>query len=282
MSGRRLLFLVPLLLLALLAGMAPAHGDEAADPPPAQDKHGSWFPFLSWTDHIWGLSIRGVEVGSGPNRVIGSDKLVHQLRLVAGVRSIELEGPIDLVLRQGQAEKLTVHTDDNIAPFIETTVRDGVLHIGIQPGANFRTRHPIGISAELARLDGVKLLGSGDVTCAQFNTELLEITIIGSGNARFDALDAKALAVLLQGSGDVHLSGHAASQGYVIEGSGDVDAGELVGRELAVRIEGSGDAKVWATEKLVVDVSGTGDVVYRGSPALKKSLSGTGSVRRQK
>jgi hypothetical protein len=271
-----------LLLVALLAGPWLARAGEASDPPDRDEKPSSWWPFLSWTDHIWGLGLRGVEVGNGANRVTGSDKLVHQLRLVAGVHAIALEGPIDVVVRQGQSEKLTVHTDDNIVPLILTTVQDGVLHIGVQPGVSFRTRHPIGISAELERLDGVKVLGSGDLSCPQLKAELLEVTIAGSGSVRIDALDAKALAVLIQGSGDVHLSGHVPSQGYVIEGSGDVDADELTGRELAVRVTGSGDAKVWATDKLAIDVTGSGDVVYRGSPLLTRSVTGSGTIKHEK
>lgn len=281
MSARRHPPLI-LLLLALLAGPWPAHADDGYDAPGPDEKSSSPWSFLSWTDHIWGLGLHGVEVGNGSSRVVGSDKLVHQLRLVSGVRSIALEGPIDVVIRQGQSEKLTVHTDDNIAPLIQTSVQDGVLHIGLQPGVSFRTRHPIGVSAELERLDGIKVLGSGDITCPQLHAEVFEITVAGSGNVRVDALEAKALAVLIQGSGDVHLSGRVPSQGYVIEGSGDVDADELSGRELAVRIVGSGDAKVWATEKLAVDLTGSGNVVYRGSPVLTRNVGGSGTVKHEK
>jgi hypothetical protein len=89
-----------------------------------------------------------------------------------------------------------------------------------------------------------------------------------------DSLRAGTVAVLIQGSGDVRLSGSAPQQGYVIEGSGDVDASELVGRSVAVRIAGSGDANVWATESLSVDITGSGDVEYRGNASVKKSING--------
>ena len=247
----------------------------------AEEGHKSspWWNWWSWVDDLFGLSIGGVSYGSGPNRVVGSDRLVHQPRTVAGVRAIELQGPIDIVLKQDPTEKLTLHTDDNIAPLIETGVRDAVLHIGVQPGASFRTRHPIGLTVELVQLGELKVFGSGDVTCAQFDSDLLEITVRGPGSVRIDDLHASALAVLAQGSGDIHLSGVAPKQGYVIEGSGGVDAEELAGRELAVRVAGSGEAKVWATDTLAVQISGSGNVCHRGHPALDQSLHGSGSVR---
>jgi putative autotransporter adhesin-like protein len=245
---------------------------------PAAEPSSSWWSWWKWGNGAFGLSLGGVSYGGGADRVSGSDQLVHQVRAIAGVRAIELHGPISLVLKQGPAEKLTLHTDDNIAPLIETTVDDGLLRIGVRPGASFRTAHAIGATVELTGLARLKALGSGDVTCAQLNTDLLEITLRGPGGVRIDDLHTATLAVLLQGSGDVHLSGSAARQGYVVEGSGDVDAEELAGREVAVRVAGSGDVKVWATQSLSIEIAGSGDVHYHGQPALTKSVHGSGDI----
>jgi hypothetical protein len=279
-------------LVALLAGALTAGAAEPAPPPTPESaplyatehatEHASswwsWWPSWSWGNGSYGLVFGGVTYGDGANQLVGSDRLVHQLRTINGVRAIELRGPIDIVIKQGQVEKLTLHTDDNVAPLIETPVDDGVLRIGVQPGASFRTRHPVGVTVEVLRLNAIKVLGSGDVTCAQFDSELMEISVRGSGDVRMDALHTGALAVLIQGSGDVHLSGTAPKQGYVIEGSGDVSAEELTGRNVAVRIAGSGDAKVWATETLTIDIAGSGDVTYHGQPALTKSVHGSGDI----
>ncbi len=259
--------------IALLAGPGvQAQGDAQTG------EHHSHSWILSWIDSWTGLSTGTVSYGSGPGWVIGSDKLIHQPRDVSGVRQIELRGPIDIVLKQADSEKLVVHTDENIAPLIDTSVDGGVLHIGVKPGASFRTRHSIGVTLQVKSLSALKILGSGDVTCVSLDTDLLEITVRGSGDVRFDSLRANAVAVLVQGSGDVQLSGQAAKQGYVIEGSGDVTANELAGREVAVKISGSGDASVWATTALAVEVGGSGDVSYHGNPTVSQSVHGSGSV----
>jgi len=253
----------------LAAGLA--HAQESTP------EHQSWW--WSWGDGSFGINFGGINYGNGHDRVIGSDKLVHQVRPIAGVRGIELLGPVDVVLKQSPTEKLTVHTDDNLTGFVETTVKDGILRIGIKEGVSFRSKHAIGATVEVPHLSSLKVLSSGDVTCADFQSDLMEITIQGSGDVRMDALRAGTVAVLIQGSGDVRLSGSAAQQGYVIEGSGDVDAAELVGRSVAVRIAGSGDADIWANESLSVDIDGSGDVTYRGKPAIKKSINGSGELK---
>jgi len=259
-----------LLLAFALTAAGPVHAQ--AD---SSDRHSGWW---SWLDGSFGVNLGGVSYGSGRDRIVGSDKLVHQPRPISGVQAIELRGPVDVVLKQSPTEKLTVHTDDNLVALIDTTVTDGTLVIDIKEGASFRSRHAVGVTVEVPHLRAVRLMGSGDLLCADFETDLLELTVHGSGDARFDALRAGTVAVLIQGSGDVRLSGTAPKQGYVIEGSGDLDAGELAGREVAVRINGSGDARVWSTESLSVDINGSGDVHYRGRPAVRKSINGSGEL----
>ena len=275
------------LALALAIALAPAGPARAAGDPPAKDKagasveesHGGWFS--SWWpfgNGHFGLTVGGVTVMDGGTRIEGSDHLVHVPRAISGVHALELRAPVDVVIKQADVEKLTLHTDDNIAPLIETRVQDGVLHVTIQPGVSFHTGHAIGLTLEVPRLDAIRVVGSGDVVCAGLTTDLMEITVRGSGDVRLDALHAGAVAVLIQGSGDVNLSGTAARQGYVIEGSGDISAQELTGKDVAVRIAGSGDASVWATETLSVEIAGSGDVTYHGQPTVKKAIHGSGDL----
>jgi len=258
------------LFLAALFLVGQAHAQSG------DGDHGSWW--WSWADGSFGLNLGGVTYGNGQDRVVGSDHLVHQPRTIAAVRGVELRGPVNVVLKQAPAEKLTLHTDDNLTALIETTVQDGILRIGIKEGASFRSKHPIGATLELPRLESIHLLASGDLTCAGFDAEMLRITIEGSGNVRLDALRTGTIAVLVKGSGSVHLSGTAAQQGYVIEGSGNIDAAELAGRSVAVRVAGSGNADVWTTGALSVDIQGSGNVLYRGKPAIAKSISGSGEL----
>jgi hypothetical protein len=247
---------------------------EGAD---AQDGHStSWW---SWSNGIFNFSWGGVRWGGGPV-VTGSDKLTNDSRPVEGVKSLVLAGPIDVVLRQGPGKRVTVHTDDNIAPLIETVVEDGALQIRTRPGSAGRSRHPIVVTVEVPALSGISIEGSGDVECAAWDGDVMQMTVRGSGDLRVDSLHAQALAVLVRGSGDVRLSGKVARQGFVIEGSGNVHAHELVGEQVAVKISGSGDADLWATGDLTVEINGSGDVHYRGPARLVKQIHGSGDVVR--
>jgi len=270
----RLLTGTSALALALLVPGPPALA-QANPGAPAN----SWKSWWSWLDDMVGISLDKQTYGSGPDFVIGSGRLVHQARPITGVRGVEIRGPVNLVVQQGKNEVLTLHTDDNIAPLIDTPVENGILRISIKPGASFRIQHGIGATLQVQHLESIKILGSGDLRCAQLQGELLELTVHGSGDVRIDALEVGAVAVLVQGSGDVDLSGRVPKQGFVIEGSGDIHAEELAGQDVAVRIGGSGDASVWATQSLSVEIGGSGDLNYRGEPKLTKNVHGSGEIQ---
>jgi hypothetical protein len=215
--------------------------------------------------------------GSG-DRIEGSGKVVDDVRDVAGFSRLVLQGPLDVRVQAADRDGVVVHADDNIAPLIETTVRDGALVIGLRPGASYRTHAKIRVRVQARQLQGVVLRGSGEVRADRIETDVFEATLQGSGDIAVELLRAGAVAVSLAGNGDFRAKGTARSLGVVIEGSGDVHCADLVAQQVAVRINGSGDARVNATGELKVDVSGSGDVRYRGEPKITKSILGSGSV----
>jgi hypothetical protein len=265
------------LLLCLGIGMSASGGATAKDDGGSKDESSgsSWW---SWKSGVANFSWGGVSWNNGGSQVTGSDKLANDSRPAEGVKAIDLHGPIDVILRQGPGRRVTVHTDDNIVPLVETVVEDGVLVIRPRAGTSARSRHPIVASVEVPSLAALKVDGSGDIECAGWDGDLLEVSVHGSGDVHIDSLHASTLAVLVHGSGDVRLSGKVARQGYDIEGSGDVKAHELVGEVVAIKISGSGDASVWATRELAIEINGSGDVHYRGPAKVTQQVHGSGDV----
>lgn len=225
----------------------------------------------------WSFSF--VVGGSGP-QVNGSGTMVDETRSVGGFNGVVLTGAVDVILKAGATERVTVHADDNIAPLIETKVVDGKLQVGTVPGASFRTRNRLYATVEYRELASVNIRGSGDVKADRIKSPIFEATIRGSGDVIIEALESEAVAISISGSGDFSTAGGRADKlGVVIVGSGDVRVDKLASREAAVRIRGSGDVRVHATEALQVDIAGSGDVVYRGEPRISKRVAGSGEVR---
>jgi len=218
-------------------------------------------------------------LGRTGERTEGSGKVVDDERLVGDFDRLIVSGPLDVVVRAAETERVVVHADDNIAPLVETTIMGGTLVIGLRPGASYRTRTEVKVRLQARRLQGVILRGSGEVRADRVAVDVFQATLQGSGDIVVEALRAGAVAVSLAGNGDVRLSGTAARLGVVLDGSGDVHCADLPAQQVAVRIRGNGDARVHAIEELKVDIDGSGDVRYRGAPTITKAIRGSGSVR---
>ncbi len=243
------------MLIALAAATMPARPDEAAA---ASRRAGFTF-------------------GGGP-RVTGSGHVIEEVRPLSGFSALVLRAPVDVTLKAGAAERITLRADDNIMPLIVTRVINGELEIDTKSRTSFSTRTPLKATVEFKQLNAIRIKASGDVRADTIKTPVLEIVIGGSGDVAIDRVDIDALAVSVSGSGDLVARGRASSVGVVVEGSGDVKLADVEAKEAAVRIRGSGDVTVNAAERLEVDLAGSGDVRYRGSPRVTKKVRGSGSV----
>lgn len=228
------------------------------------------------------VTLAAVTFGTG-EQINGSGRIVEDRRPVAGFGAVHLTGPVDVELKASDRESVTVRTDDNIAPLIETRVIAGdrpALEIGVQPGASFRTSRAPVVIVEFRALSELVIRGSGDVRADRIGADDFALSISGSGDAKIESLQAKRFAAVLAGSGDLAVGGRAEEQAYRLSGSGDVDASRLEGRSVQVAIAGSGDASVNASDALDVTITGSGDVAYRGSPRITQRIRGSGSVHR--
>ena len=99
----------------------------------------------------------------GGERVEGNGSIKRQVRQVAHFTGLALEVPGKLELRMGDSEGVSIETDDNVLPLIETVVVDGVLKIRpSRRDLNLRTR-TLKIVVNARRIERLALSGSGSV-----------------------------------------------------------------------------------------------------------------------
>ena len=227
--------------------------------------------------NAWGLTI--VSGDDDGRAVVGSGHVVDARRPLAAFSKLSVEGSVDIDARPGTAPVATVHTDDNIAPFVETTVEGDTLHVRVKHGTSFRTHGPLKVIVEFTQLTDIQQRGSADVHVFDLTSPRLESAITGSGDLKVDHAQLGELRVGIAGSGDVAIEGHADEAHFHVAGSGDIHAEHLAARKVEVSVSGSGDAHVNATDSLEAHVAGSGDVTYRGHPHdVTRHVAGSGSV----
>jgi hypothetical protein len=237
---------------------------------------GALLPLAARAEEPFDLHV--VLFGHSRERVEGSGNVVDDERSVPGFSRLDVNGPIRVRVKAADANRVVVRADDNIAPLIETDVRDRTLVIGLRPGSSFRTRSRIEVQVQAKAMQGVTLRGAGDIRVDRVDAQVFEATLQGSGDINVGELHAGAVAVSISGNGDLRAKGDAGTLGVVIDGNGDLHFADLVAKTVAVSIRGNGDARVHAVEELQVSISGSGDVRYRGAPKITKAISGSGAV----
>jgi hypothetical protein len=212
--------------------------------------------------------------------VSGSGTIKSETRAVSGYSGIALSLDALVEIQQDGAEGVTVETDDNILPLIETVVENGTLTIRRTSANASISPSKLKIVVHAKAIDRLSIAGAGDIRAEALKAPALKASIAGSGDMRIKSLDAGALSVNISGSGDFSAAGRAASVHASIAGSGDLEVAKLDAKDVEVSIAGSGDAIVWASGTLKVNVAGSGKVKYLGDAEVKQSVIGSGSIKR--
>lgn len=211
-------------------------------------------------------------------QVKGTGEVIRKGLTVAPFHGIEVEGSIDVVLKQAGAQSVEVEAQANIVELITTEVKNGVWIIGTREG--YSTDKPFVVHVSVPNIDVVHISGSGDVKSeSMFTVDNVDLQVQGSGDITV-SFTAKTIKALIQGSGDVEIKGTCTTLQAEVEGSGDVDADDLKAQTADVEVAGSGDISVNVSESLEAAVAGSGNVTYVGKPAkLDKSVAGSGTVK---
>lgn len=214
--------------------------------------------------------------GCGKETVKGSGEVVAEERRVSEFKTIKLKGLGRVVLTQGQRHSVTIQTDDNIMPLIETEVQNGQLVIS-QGNYNLRPT-TLDFNITVSHLKGIAISGSGDVIGkSRFVSDNFFAKISGSGDISLE-LEVTDLETTISGSGSMNLAGQTDRYDASISGSGKINAFDMHTQNVSLKVSGSGDCKVNATETLNTKISGSGDVFYTGRPRITSKISGSGNL----
>lgn len=235
---------------------------------------------------------------SNPSHAMGRNLQSETRPVGAGIRAIDLNGPIDLTLRQGAIASLVVRGEQRLLGNVDTTSGDdGTLHIGTT-GMLLHHRRPLQVTLVLPSIEDINVRGSGDSTINGFSGERIEVNLDGSGNVKFNGR-FKVVRAEIHGNGELEMNGGASDKVEVAvvgsgkmtvvgstrefkaeqTGSGDVIARHLSADDVNLQMMGSGDAIVTALKSVDVTLRGSGDAVVYGGPAQRNvSRNGSGEV----
>lgn len=216
----------------------------------------------------WGETVKGNGVAKQETRALGR------------FTGVALGLPAQVEIRMGDVESVSIETDENILPWVETAVEKGTLRI--RPTKRGVTLQPrtLKVVVQARQIGQLAIGGGGSIQAAALKAPRLELDIGGAGTIDLAGVESESVATAVGGSGNVKLAGATRKLSVTVGGSGDVKAGRLKADDVSVTIGGSGDVTVWAGRSLSATVAGSGDIGYYGDPKVSTTVVGSGGARR--
>lgn len=259
---------------------------------------------------------------NGPKEYIKIQKGSKEVEMPVGemvTRELKVDGQFNAILSDNFIDVVYIQSSDpsqfkiegkipaNIYPYVDLSVRDGKLKIGLKPDVitvslNSKNNPVIYITA--GELTSVELTGSGDFEAngmLALNSGDFSITSTGSGDFESDNITVSdgMISAVITGSGDIEFGGiSAGALSLSVTGSGDIDCSNVSINDCNVNSTGSGDVEISGSAKNAnlssygsgdidaakfkvengrVTASGSGDIVCNILNIVKHE-SGSGSI----
>jgi hypothetical protein len=191
----------------------------------------------------------------GWSGVQGSGNTQTEKRDVAGFKSVEVSGALQVEIAAGKEFSVEVQADDNLLPLIKTEVEGGVLRIRSEK--RISPKGPLVIRVSAPDIDGIDASGASG------------IMLSGVKNS--------ALRVESSGASKINVEGTTGTLTVDVSGASTVDASNLPSENANVEASGACSVKVNATNEVQAEASGASKIRYLGAPKnlIKKTSGGS-------
>jgi hypothetical protein len=212
--------------------------------------------------------------------VRGEGNVVKKERTTVSFNGIRVSTGIDVYLKQGDKESITVEADENLHEYIITEVKGGTLQV--YTDANIREAKMKRVYVTIKEVTSLKTSSAGDIIGETPIRGIdIEIGASSAGNIRLEVY-AKRLNINISSSGDVSLSGEAETLNADLSSAGDLEAYNLKVKEAEVSASSAGDARISVSDKITARASSAGDISYQGDPKyVDAHSSSAGGIHRK-
>jgi hypothetical protein len=233
---------------------------------------------LTYRIRIFLIVSMALAVFSCTNYQRGNGNIVELHRNLEDFSSIKIHGNYEVVLIPSKDNILLIETDENLHRYVESDVNH--LTLTIRNSGRIISRQSIKVLIHFKQIEHISSSGNSVISCTNIiKTQDLAINLTGTGSINLE-LEAERLKVDLPGAGLVKLVGYVTQQEIKINGTGNLNAINLVSNETKIEVNGVGKAEINVRETLDAELNGIGTIKYVGEPKeLKQEVRGLGSIK---
>ncbi len=114
----------------------------------------------------------------------GNGQTKKETREVSNFTSLASQGSMDVTIAYGNSNSIVVEADENLLPYIETSVENDRLTIKSKKGVNLKTNSKMVVHVSMTKINSLQQSGSGNINgSGAFTSDgKTDIGVSGSGN----------------------------------------------------------------------------------------------------
>jgi uncharacterized protein YxeA/post-segregation antitoxin (ccd killing protein) len=212
--------------------------------------------------------------------VRGNGNVVKKERSGSNFKGVRVSSGIDVYLRQGDKESITVEADENLHEYILTEIKGDILHVYSE--VNIREAERERVYVTMKDITSLRTSSAGDIVGeAPIKCTDLELDVSSAGDIKLE-VTAKSINIDISSAGDITLSGEAETLKADLSSAGNLEATNLKTKEADISASSAGDARINVSDKLIARSSSAGDISYYGDPKyVDAHSSSAGSIRKK-
>lgn len=215
--------------------------------------------------------------------VKGNNVFKSETREASGYTALAAGGMMQVEIAYGNSQTIKLEGEENLLPYIETTVEDGMLTIKVKERYTLKTNQPIKVYVSMTTITALAQSGSGGITGkGEFsNKGNTSVAVAGLGSVKVNFTTIGSLSMRMSGSGSVNLSGKVENEADIKQsGSGNANLENMSCNEAVVQLSGSGNLRIHVNKALTAQISGSGNIEYSGDATVTSKVAGSGRVRK--
>jgi hypothetical protein len=210
-----------------------------------------------------------------PGCLGSAGSVASEERVLTPFSQLTLEDNIDLLLIQGDTEKIEITAPENIIPNIQTLISDGMLTVSNKADCRWMRSADEKIKVRLyfKELSLISYEGSGNIT----NSDTLKLSSLrlnsetGAGNIELTVDNQSTAAIILKENAGMILHGRTEYCETYTNARGLLNLEDLAVKRMYIIYSGLADTHVQVSEVLDATIRYKGNVYYKGNPLITRS-----------
>ncbi|MFZ1529242.1 MAG: head GIN domain-containing protein [Ferruginibacter sp.] len=211
----------------------------------------------------------------------GSGILVKEERNVSSFESVSAAGPFEVTLLQGDAQKVTVESDDNLIRYVETDVSGHTLKIKLRKAFSFRNGH-FKVFITAPQYSSIQASASANIESDGLlkSADAISVKSSSAGDITLE-LDAPSVELDASSGAQINSKGRTRKLSAEASSGATVDAKNLLSENTQASSSSGATINVHASVSLNASASSGGAVHYNGGATdVRKKESSGGSVNK--